>query len=284
MYLEIISGVRRMPRHNHLVAFIFLLAATAAASPSAAAQPAAAAGASKADRERTAKRACLTGDAAGGVAILTDLYIESNDPTYLFNQGRCFEQNRRYEDAIGRFREYLVKTKGMSREDRAEAEQHIADCQSYLSTKPAEPAPPATTAPVAPPPATPPPGAVQTDPAPELTVNTTPAASPAGSTLRAAGVVAGAVGVAGLVAGLVLNLKANGMSGDLENQYDPSVDSTRKSYKVAGWIAYGAGAACLASGVLLYSVGWSRGRHAGSVALVPTVGPAFAGTALIGAF
>jgi hypothetical protein len=95
-------------------------------------------GASKESKERAAKKACLTGDADAGVAILTDLYLDSNDTTHLFNQGRCFEQNRRYEDAITRFREYLVKTKNLKDKDKAEAEQHIATCESYIHKKAAE--------------------------------------------------------------------------------------------------------------------------------------------------
>ena len=45
--------------------------------------------ASKAARERAAKRACLTGDVERGVEFLADLYIDTNDTNYIFNQGRC---------------------------------------------------------------------------------------------------------------------------------------------------------------------------------------------------
>jgi hypothetical protein len=30
------------------------------------------------------------------VEILAGLYVDTNDPTYIFNQGRCFEQTHRY--------------------------------------------------------------------------------------------------------------------------------------------------------------------------------------------
>lgn len=63
--------------------------------------------ASRQTPEKTARKACLSGDYEKGVAILSDLFVETQDPTWIFNQARCFEQNRRYEDAIARFQEYL---------------------------------------------------------------------------------------------------------------------------------------------------------------------------------
>jgi tetratricopeptide (TPR) repeat protein len=240
---------------------------------------ASASGGDKESRERAAMKACLTGDAAAGVALLTDLFIDTKDTTYLFNQGRCFEQNRRYEEAIGRFREYLIKTKNLRPEDKADTEKHIAACESYLQTKgtpTAKPEPP--TAVVERPPV------VESKPAQVVVVPATPSPVRAGSGLRTAGVVVAAVGAAGVVTGLVLNLKANSMSRDLENLYDPSVDSSRKSYESGTWIAYGAGAACLVGGAVLYLLGWRSGASTASVALVPTVGPEMAGTALRGRF
>lgn len=82
--------------------------------------------------EREAKRACLSGDYTKGVAILADLFVDSNNPTYLFNQGRCYEQNIRYEEAIGRFNEYLLKTVNISELEKADAQKHIALCEAAL--------------------------------------------------------------------------------------------------------------------------------------------------------
>ena len=97
-------------------------------------------------RARAAQRACLTGDPAKGVEILTDLYLDTHDPTHIYNQGRCFEMNRLYEDAIGRFREYMVKARKLTKEEKADTEKHIATCQSYLQSQKPEasqtPAPP----------------------------------------------------------------------------------------------------------------------------------------------
>ena len=63
--------------------------------------------ASRQAQELTARTSCLSGDYAKGVAILSELFVDTKDATYIFNQGRCFEQNSRYQDAIARFQEYL---------------------------------------------------------------------------------------------------------------------------------------------------------------------------------
>ncbi len=81
-------------------------------------------------KERQAKKACLSGEYAKGVSILADLFVETNDPTFLYNQGRCYEQNVRYVEAAERFREYLRKAPNLSSEDRGEVDKHIADCEA----------------------------------------------------------------------------------------------------------------------------------------------------------
>jgi hypothetical protein len=49
-------------------------------------------------REKAAREASLAGDFGQGVDLLAELLVETKDPTHAYNQGRCFEQNRRYED------------------------------------------------------------------------------------------------------------------------------------------------------------------------------------------
>src|SRR5512140_1773690 len=63
------------------------------------------------DKVKAAKKACIAGDYAKGVEILSDLYVETGDLNFVFNQGRCFEQSGRYQDAINRFHEYARKLK-----------------------------------------------------------------------------------------------------------------------------------------------------------------------------
>jgi len=92
--------------------------------------------AGKEAKERAARKACLSGNYVKGVDLLSDLLIDTNDVNYIFNQARCFEQNSRYTEAAGRFREYLRKASGLSPEDKADTEKHIADCQALIEPKP----------------------------------------------------------------------------------------------------------------------------------------------------
>jgi hypothetical protein len=258
---------------------------------------------SKEGKERAAKTACLSGDAAKGVALLAELYVDTSDINYLFNQGRCFEQNGRYADAVIRFREYLRKGADAGHAPDPVAERHIADCQALLdkqapptaaqpaqTAKPAvdnQPAPPAAVAQVTPaaepksgtPPA--PAASPQTDITKAPPTNAAP-----GSGLRIAGIATMAVGVAGIATGVILNIKANSLASELEKSttsYSRSKESTRSTYQTFGWVGYGAGAACVVGGALLYYLGHSQGQAA-QVALVPTAEPGQVGAVLQGAF
>lgn len=85
--------------------------------------------------ERAAKKACLSGDYTKGVSILADLFVDTNNPTYLFNQARCYEQNLRYVEAAERFREYLRKAPQVGDSEKADVEKHIADCESAAAAR-----------------------------------------------------------------------------------------------------------------------------------------------------
>lgn len=229
-------------------------------------------------RERSAKRACLTGDPTEGVAILTDLYLDTKDPTHLFNQGRCFEQNRRYEDAVGRFREYLVKAKNLSQADKTDTEQHIASCESYLQDQPTRLAgtPPKTAE-----------DSHTTEGASVLDKKQLDVSMPpvkdtgeAGRGLRITGGGLVVAGVTGLAVGALLNLKANSMSSDLNNDWNPALNATRGTYKTAAWIGYTAGAVCSVAGAVLYYWGWRRETRAASIAVLPSIGRDMAGPLL----
>jgi hypothetical protein len=103
--------------------------------------------------EKQAMKACLSGDYLKGVSILADLFVETGDATYLWNQGRCYEQNVRYVEAAERFREYLRKAPKLSAKVREETERHIADCEAAIAkSRPADPPLPPHPDPPLPPP------------------------------------------------------------------------------------------------------------------------------------
>lgn len=237
-------------------------------------------------KERAAKRACLNGDPTKGVKILTELFIDSNDPTYIFNQGRCFEQNNRYEEAIGRFREYLRKVTSSPNADQADAQgaqKHIEDCQAVLAKREGGASQAAAVATPQPAPvvqAQPPVAPIAPKPAVAIQQQPQPAPNQ-GSGLRLAGIVTTAVGVAALVAGVGLNLKANGMVSDLEKRYSASDDSSSKDTKTLSQVSYGAGAVLVVGGAVMYYLGI---RANDRITLAPTVASGSAGAVLTGAF
>jgi tetratricopeptide (TPR) repeat protein len=257
-------------------------------------------GASKESKEKAAKRACLAGDYTKGVSILSDLYAQSNDPNYIYNGGRCFEQNGRYEEAILRFREYLRKAKPANTQERADAERHIADCQSLMEKRDGNavvaPVPPERVSPLPAVPVATPPAPSDVVPAPPVATVAPPTEteiarpsppSAAGAGLRTGGIVAMVAGGAGLIAGVTLNIKANSLAHELEtttDNYQRSKESTRANYVTFGWVSYGVGAACALSGGILYYVGRTRGAETSSVAMFPALGPGQVGAVVKGAF
>jgi tetratricopeptide (TPR) repeat protein len=243
-------------------------------------------------RERAARKACLDGDYAKGVSLLSDLFLDTHDSTFIFNQGRCLEQNRRYEEAIAKFEEYLhaAESSKLSRSDRAAARKHIADCKESLAQQPVRtetPPPPVVVSPPAAP--APQPQAKVPPPVVALKPATSPA-QPAGAGhtgLRTAGIATAAVGGAALIAGVILNLKVNSMANDMEKpaSYSDSKESDRKTYETLGWVSYGVGAACVATGAILYLLGLrDSGTRPGSVALLPSLSSGHLGAVLQGGF
>jgi len=96
-------------------------------------------GANVESRERAAKRACLVGDVEKGAGILADLYVDTNDANYIYNQGRCFEQNGRNDQAVLRFKEYLRKAKDLPRADSDAILKKIDELQGTAGQREAQP-------------------------------------------------------------------------------------------------------------------------------------------------
>jgi hypothetical protein len=241
-------------------------------------------------RERAARKACLAGDAAKGVEILADLFVDTRNPTYIFNQGRCFEQNRQYKDAAARFEEYLrTPSSKLTDEDRATARKHIAECKEKIEAERAESPyqpPPQMVAPVPVSVPEPPPSSV-------ATVEAKPAV-PSGRgehrrALLTAGIVTGAVGLGGIVTGVIFNMKANSAINDMEHQlgaYSESSVNDQRKYKTLAWDGYGVGAACAVAGGVLIGLGVTRSgpKPSDQVAVAPSILPGQVGAVLTGGF
>jgi hypothetical protein len=265
---------------------LFLLAPTVTPAVAAAKR-----GPGKQARERDARTACLNGDYNKGVAILSELFVDTKDPTYLFNQGRCFEQNRRYEDALSRFEEYLRAAQGhLDATDQTAAEKHIADCKERLPDQSGKSQAAGPQPFVLPPPSTPVgPAATSTEPTPSILAQPESRHTPIhkGSGLRTAGIVTASVGVAAGLTGVFLNLKVNGMVKDMDTtvgNYETR-NADRKTYQTLTWVGYGAGVACVVTGAVLYGVGLGAGGNTStSVALLPAFGPSQASALLTGGF
>jgi tetratricopeptide (TPR) repeat protein len=233
---------------------------------------------SKTARENAAKKACALGDYQKGAEILTDLLLETNNPNYIYNQARCYQQNGKWEQAINRFREVLRKAPNMSKKDRVETEQQLADCEESLA-KASQVAPPSV-APAPPQPATqtPPPASELATPAP--TSNAAPSGAPQGKGLRLSGIIVASVGVAAVATAVGLTLKSNSLA---TSSFSQDREKERSTLKTWVWVSYGVGAAAIATGAILYVAGWPNDSSY-SVALLPIVAPNEASILLRGRF
>jgi hypothetical protein len=264
--------------------------------------------AGKEDKERAARKACLSGDYAKGVEILSDLFIDTKDPTYIFNQARCFEQNSRCEEAISRFREYLRKATVISPKDKTDTETHIIDCQALLNANdpsvraregvtatassalaaPTHVPPVTSTAP-----GTPSSAALTATSGPEqvtMTNVTTTVGNP-GRGLRSAGVTCGAVGLASIGTAIYFYTQARAYSNKVSNEAIPvsADEQSGKNAQTMQWVFYSVGGAAIATGTVLLLLGLWSGDAASTTAGVaprvgPLVGPGVAGISAQGAF
>ena len=235
---------------------------------------------------------CLAGRFQAGVDLLAQMFVETGDANYIYNQGRCYEQNGKFSEAILRFREFLRKAKDLSAEEKADVNGHITDCQAGKAEQDGQP--------VSPPPAPPPPPPSETgsggkpiiEPAVEVkTTVSPPPADSRGSGLRAAGIVAASVGAAALITGIVFSIETRSIANevtadDAKHTYDRSKDNLGKLFGELQWVSYGVGAAALATGGVLYYLGY-RAAHSevsSSVSFLPVLLPGGSGAVVQGRF
>jgi len=232
-------------------------------------------------REIQARTDCLAGRYQAGVDLLAQMFAETSNATYIYNQGRCYEQNGKFEEAILHFREFLRKARDLSAEDRAEANSHIAECRAELDKHT-----------VVPPPKLEPrvgDNARATSGGVVSTTQERPAGD--GNGLRVAGIVTASIGVAGLITGAILSVETHHIqdqvsADDAQRKYDRSKDDLGKLLGKMQWVGYGVGAAVLATGGLLYYLGYQapHSPSSGSVSLLPALLPGGGGAFVQGSF
>ena len=203
-------------------------------------------------REAQARKACLTGKVDEGIALLADLFVATGNPNFVFNQGRCFEQNSRPAEALPRFREFLRIARGLRPQERADVERHIAECQAAVREK--SPGAEAAQA------MRPPPGRSS-----DTANSSTPEGSANGKGLRTAGITIGAGGLLAVGAGVTMSLLTKSIRDDItrdaeSGSFDRSRYDRGSLCSKLQWVGYGVGAAALAGGAVLYVLGQRAGR------------------------
>ena len=200
-----------------------------------------------------AKTACVAGDVQKGIRLLAELYTASNDPIWIFNQGRCYHQNVQLTQALARFKEFLRKSKGAPDEDIRDARNYITEIEAELHRQ------------------------EQADrerseaTGDKLTVSgpNQPKPPEPGQGLRYTGVGVGILGGASLAAGVVFSVLVRQTQKSVENQTaNDIVDGTAikgkndegQRYETLQWISYGVGAAAVATGSVLYWLGTRSGN------------------------
>jgi hypothetical protein len=249
----------------------FLLAAAVAWAPlPAAAQTAPTGQPSDDPRPREARAACAAGEIQKGIRILADLYADDEDLTWVYNQGRCYQQNGWADEAIERFQEYLRRAKDITPAERAEVEKFIGELETRRQRRDLD----VSTL-------TPPP--VPT-PAPAVQTTLPPAPDPIDRRLTIAAISLGGAGVVGLAGGLFFGARVNRLEQEVESwngrdegkvstaDYRAREQSAHRNY-IAQWVSYSIGALALAgSGACLY-LKLRRTQSEPAVALVPTFMP-----------
>jgi hypothetical protein len=184
-------------------------------------------------RPNAALAACASGDVAKGISILGTLYAETRNPSYVFNQARCYQKNGQLDQARSSFAEYLRIGTNEPPEDVKRAEGFIKEIDEAIAQQRAS------------------------APTPMLVTPVSPAEEGRSRTLRVASIVLAGVAVAAIATGVYLSLKVQSIEDDLNREFagqEYVTDFARlqqqladgKSYETWQWVGYGVGVAALA--------------------------------------
>lgn len=203
-------------------------------------------------REVRAKTACAAGRVDEGVELLAALFAETGDVNYVYNQGRCYQQNGVTDKAINRFKEYLRRATSLAAADRQEVELFITELEKTERRQAAE--------------------AAEASAAREHTAGDS-------SRLRKIGLGLSAVGALAVATGVVLSFKVRNWEHEVEQRVDQRemVDNQELSgwmrdggrLETFQWVAYGVGAAALAGGATCFLVGHRAQREQVALTVVP---------------
>jgi tetratricopeptide (TPR) repeat protein len=212
-------------------------------------------------------------------------YLAQPDPAFLFNIGQCYRKLGQAAEALNFFQQYLKKAPPDD-PNRRQVEARIRDieAEAKLKAEAAQAAP----AQVPPPAFSPPLPATPTISAAAATVEEAPAVPrSSGRGLRTAGVVCGAAGLASIGTAIYYYTRARSFSDKVSNAVTPNTSDEQagKNAETMQWVFYGVGAGALATGTLLYLLGWPTADASRSLAgVAPMIGPGLAGISAHGAF
>jgi hypothetical protein len=227
--------------------------------------PAAARAQDEDPRPREAKAACAAGQVDRGIALLAALFAETSDVSWVYNQGRCYQQNGRPEEAINRFREYLRRAAVSETEKRIEAQRFIEELEEELRRAPArsgivvgsahdeEPPPPAGDPPQ---PSPAPAGRAGVDDgAPSVRAPSGDDRPVARRGLMVGGAALVGVGVLGLAGGIFSSLRVKALEDETRGwsaaewkRRAATQENTAGRYERWQWVGYGVAALALAGG------------------------------------
>jgi hypothetical protein len=227
-------------------------------------------------------------------------YKIKDDPALLFNIGQAHRLAGHNAEALRFYKTYLTKVPEAS--NRSEVETKMADLATQIEREKQGVAPPAPTPPPSPV-ATPvgseavpatdaglpsaPATAAPVVVTPPVTVAESATAGTGGRGMRLAGILSAAGGLALVGTGIVFGVLAKQAADDLTELdrnrgiFDPAKEEAGQRDQLLAGIFAGAGAAAIATGVVLYVLG-ARDGEATSQALTisPSVGPHGAGATL----
>jgi hypothetical protein len=86
-------------------------------------------------REREALAACDSNQAQKGIDLLARLWADTMEPTYVYDQGRCYQKASMPKEARARFQEFLRVVKDPHDELAVRAQQFVKELDAELAAR-----------------------------------------------------------------------------------------------------------------------------------------------------